>query len=50
MLGAEGQDEALARDRLGSEEERGEIIGAGWFGWGVVGLLFFDGTVVVDED
>lgn len=50
MLGAKSQDVALARDGLGAEEEGGEVIGAGGLGRVVLGLLFFDGAVVVDED
>lgn len=50
MLGAEGQNVALARDGLGAEEEGGKIIGAGGLRRVVLGLLFFDGAVVIDED
>lgn len=50
MLGAEGQNVALARDGLSAKKEGGEIIGAGRLRRMVLGLLFFDGAVVVDED
>lgn len=44
----EGQDVAFACHGLGSEEVHGEGVCGGMFGM-ILGLLFLDGAVVVDE-
>lgn len=47
MRGREGQDVAFPRHRLCAEEGAREVVGRRRR---VLGLLFLDGAVVVDED